>query len=264
MMSRFIYITIVLHMFSFSQEKSTIKKADNFIYEGNTEFDNSNNIKAEKNYRRALSTGVKKNTANYNIANVLQEQDYLDEAIINYFDVISASKSKTNKHKSYHNIGNAFMENKNYKAAVEAYKNALRNNPADDESRYNYALAKKMLDDEQNKNDKEPQDKDQKDKDQKDKDQKDKDQKDKDQQNKDDKKNKSDKEDGEDESKENNDKPNENPKDSETKTKASPTELSSQEIKNLLEAMNKEENKVQKKVKASKIKPASNKKRKDW
>jgi len=254
MMSRFIYITIVLHMFSFSQEKSTIKKADNFIYEGNTEFDNSNNIKAEKNYRRALSTGVKKNTANYNIANVLQEQDYLDEAIINYFDVISASKSKTNKHKSYHNIGNAFMENKNYKAAVEAYKNALRNNPADDESRYNYALAKKMLDDEQNKNDKEPQDKDQKDKDQKDKDQ----------QNKDDKKNKSDKEDGEDESKENNDRPNENPKDSETKTKASPTELSSQEIKNLLEAMNKEENKVQKKVKASKIKPASNKKRKDW
>ena len=253
-MSRFIYITIVLHMFSFSQEKSTIKKADNFIYEGNTEFDNSNNIKAEKNYRRALSTGVKKNTANYNIANVFQEQDYLDEAIINYFDVISASKSKTNKHKSYHNIGNAFMENKNYKAAVEAYKNALRNNPADDESRYNYALAKKMLEEEQNKNDEESQDKDQKDKDQKDKDQ----------QNKDDKKNKSDKEDGEDESKENNDRPNENPKDSETKTKASPTELSSQEIKNLLEAMNKEENKVQKKVKASKIKPASNKKRKDW
>jgi tetratricopeptide (TPR) repeat protein len=241
-------------MFSFSQEKSTIKKADNFIYEGNTEFDNSNNIKAEKNYRRALSTGLKKNTANYNIANVLQEQDYLDEAIINYFDVISASKSKTNKHKSYHNIGNAFMKNKNYKAAVEAYKNALRNNPADDESRYNYALAKKMLEDEQSKNDEEPQDKDQKDKDQKDKDQ----------QNKDDKKNKSDKEDGEDESKENNDRPNENPKDSETKTKASPTELSSQEIKNLLEAMNKEENKVQKKVKASKIKPASNKKRKDW
>ena len=228
-MSRFIYITIVLHMFSFSQEKSTIKKADNFIYEGNTEFDNS--------------------TANYNIANVLQEQDYLDEAIINYFDVISASKSKTNKHKSYHNIGNAFMKNKNYKAAVEAYKNALRNNPADDESRYNYALAKKMLEDEQNKNDEEPQDKDQKDKDQ---------------QNKDDKKNKSDKEDGEDESKENNDRPNENPKNPETETKASPTELSSQEIKNLLEAMNKEENKVQKKVKASKIKPASNKKRKDW
>ena len=253
-MNRFIYITIVLHMFSFSQEKSTIKKADNFIYEGNTEFDNSNNIKAEKNYRRALSTGLKKNTANYNIANVLQEQDYLDEAIINYFDVISASKSKTNKHKSYHNIGNAFMKNKNYKAAVEAYKNALRNNPADDESRYNYALAKKMLEDEQSKNDEEPQDKDQKDKDQKDKDQ----------QNKDDKKNKSDKEDGEDKSKENDDRPNENPKDSETKTKASPTELSSQEIKNLLEAMNKEENKVQKKVKASKIKPASNKKRKDW
>ena len=258
-MSRFIYIIIISHIVSFSQEKNTIKKADNYIYKGNTEFDNSNNINAEKNYRRALSTGVKKNTANYNIANVLQEQDYLDEAIINYFDVISASKSKTNKHKSYHNIGNAFMENKNYKAAVEAYKNALRNNPADDESRYNYALAKKMFEDEQNKNNEEPQDKDQKDKDQKDKNQKDKNQ-----QNNDDKKNKSDKEDGKDESKENNDRPKENPKDSETKSKASPTELSSQEIKNLLEAMNKEENKVQKRVKASKIKPASNKKRKDW
>jgi tetratricopeptide (TPR) repeat protein len=42
-------------------------------------------------------------------------------------------------------MGNALMELKQYDKAVEAYKNALRNNPSDEKTRYNYALAKEML-----------------------------------------------------------------------------------------------------------------------
>jgi predicted negative regulator of RcsB-dependent stress response len=49
---------------------------------------------------------------------------------------------KTSKHKAFHNLGNVFMKKKNYTEAVEAYKNALRR-PSDEETRYNYALAKK-------------------------------------------------------------------------------------------------------------------------
>ncbi|HAV54019.1 MAG TPA: hypothetical protein DCX41_03680, partial [Aequorivita sp.] len=41
--------------------------------------------------------------------------------------------------------GNTYMNEKKYTEAVEAYKNALRNNPNDDETRYNLALAKDML-----------------------------------------------------------------------------------------------------------------------
>ena len=41
------------------------------------------------------------------------------------------------------------MNEERYKEAVEAYKNALRNDPTDDETRYNLALAKKLLEDQQ-------------------------------------------------------------------------------------------------------------------
>ena len=64
------------------------------------------------------------------------------------------------------------MKEKNYTKAVETYKNALRNNPADEETRYNFALAKKMLKDNPPKDDKKDKKKDKKD-DKKDKDKKD-------------------------------------------------------------------------------------------
>ena len=44
------------------------------------------------------------------------------------------------------------MKKKDYAQAVEAYKNALRNNSADDETRYNYALAKKFLEGDKRQN----------------------------------------------------------------------------------------------------------------
>ena len=97
---------------------------------------------------------------------------------------MKTAKTATQKHKAFHNLGNVFMKEKNYTEAVEAYKNALRNNPSDDETRYNYALAKKMLKENPPKDDKDKKD-DKKDKD-KDKDKKDQDKKDQDK--KDDKK----------------------------------------------------------------------------
>lgn len=41
----------------------------------------------------------------------------------------------------YHNLGNSRMKQKNYKGAIEAYKEALRANPNDDKTRYNLSKA---------------------------------------------------------------------------------------------------------------------------
>ena len=51
------------------------------------------------------------------------------------------------------NMGVLFQAGKDYAKAVEAYKMSLRNNPADDETRYNLALAQKMLKDQQQNQD---------------------------------------------------------------------------------------------------------------
>jgi tetratricopeptide (TPR) repeat protein len=53
-----------------------------------------------------------------------------------YNKALSKSKSHPEKHNAYHNLGNSLMLEKNYDEAVEAYKNALRNNPDDEETRY--------------------------------------------------------------------------------------------------------------------------------
>ena len=55
------------------------------------------------------------------------------------------------------------MKQKNYAKAVETYKNALRNNPQDEETRYNYAVAKELLKKEQQQQDNQDQNQDNKD-----------------------------------------------------------------------------------------------------
>ncbi len=70
----------------------------------------------------------------------------------------NSKKSKSAKAKSYHNMGNSRMKGKNYQGAVESYKEALRNNPSDDETRYNLSEAIRRLKDEQKKNPKDNKD----------------------------------------------------------------------------------------------------------
>ena len=249
----------------------------NHIYDGNSEVEEGALIAAEKSYRKALSLAPEKSTALHNLGNTHFLAEQYEEASQRFFQTQKFASSKEEKHRAFHNMGNVFMKKKEYQKAVEAYKNALRNNPSDDETRYNYALAKELL-----KNEKPPEEQEQDDKkDQKDQknkeqdDEQDKDQKDQkgDQENKDEQDpNKEDeqgnnKEDGEpknegDQNKKEKDQQN---KPSENKKQA-PNEgqLSPQQVQSLLEAMNNQEKKVQDKVNAKKVKGVPVRGKKDW
>ena len=249
----------------------------NHIYDGNSEVEEGALIAAEKSYRKALSLAPEKSTALHNLGNTHFLAEQYDEASQRFFQTQKFASSKEEKHRAFHNMGNVFMKKKEYKKAVEAYKNALRNNPSDDETRYNYALAKELL-----KNEKPPEEQEQDDKkdqkDQKDKeqdDEQDKDQKDQkgDQENKDEQDpNKegdqgNNKEDGEpkdegDQNKKEKDQQNKPPENK----KQAPNEgqLSPQQVQSLLEAMNNQEKKVQDKVNAKKVKGVPVRGKKDW
>ena len=258
-MSRLLLTIMLSPLFVLGQESLLIQKADNYIFDGNQAFDISNNVEAEKNYRRATATGQKKDIAQYNMGTTLQQDNYIEEALLVYADAIEITKGRPNTHRNFHNIGNALMQLKDYKRAVEAYKNALRNNPNDDETRYNYALAKKMLEDEKNKDEENKDQQNDKDK----KGDKDKDQRDDNQE--DPKDQPGDKEEDEKNKKENDPKDQDGEKEKEQpQPQGNPTQLSPQQVKNLLEAMSNEEKKVQDKVNAQKVKPAGVKSKKDW
>ncbi len=234
-----------------------------------------NFVKGEANYRKAISVNEKATQGNYNLGNAYYRNDLKAESMDRFKKAAITATEKPDRHRAFHNLGNSLMDQKEYAGAVEAYKNALRNNPTDDETRYNLALAKELLeknppegggDDENEDENKDDQDKEDQ-QDQKDKeDKKDgEDGKDKDEQDKGDEEDK-DKE-GENEDK---GKPDEGKDDQEKQGEEPqqqqpiPGKLSPQEVKNLLESMNNEEKKVQDKINAKKQKGAKVKSEKDW
>ncbi|MEC5164575.1 tetratricopeptide (TPR) repeat protein [Flavobacterium sp. PL11] len=229
---------------------SFAQKKDRILPRANKEYADNKFAEAEADYRISISKFPNKATAPYNLGNSIYRQKQSSEAKYAYVTALKNSKSRAEKHRAFHNLGNVFMNEKDYTQAVEAYKNALRNDPTDEESRYNYALAKKMLKDNPPKDDKKKDDK--KDKDKKD-DKKDgeKDKKDKEKDNKDDKGDQ--------------DKQKKDPKeDDKGEPKPTPGGLSKERLENLLDAVNKEEKKVQDKVNAQKVKGKPVKTEKDW
>jgi Ca-activated chloride channel family protein len=83
--------------------------------------------------------------AEYNLGNTIYKNKKYGEAITNYKNAAKTAKNNLQKHKAFHNLGNAYMQDKNYKLAVASYKNALKANSKDEKTRYNLALAKKLL-----------------------------------------------------------------------------------------------------------------------
>ena len=139
-----------------------------YIRQGNKQFNAGDYPNAEVSYRKALEKNPRNAQALYNLGNALLAQQK-DSAAVEQFE--SAAKIETNpqrKYQSFHNLGVICQNHKMYGEAIEAYKNALRLNPNDDETRYNLVLCKhqkqkqdqnKQNQDQQNKDDKKKDDK---------------------------------------------------------------------------------------------------------
>ncbi len=253
--------------FSFSQDKEqeaqellTKKKANNFVYQGNELVNDDKYADAEMEYRKAISEQPNNVAGAYNLGNSYYKKGNYDEALFRQVEAAKNATDKADKHKAYHNMGNILMKNKQCKEAVEAYKNALRNDPTDEETRYNLVIAKECADQQKDNEDKNK-DKDKKDENKDDQDKKDQDKKDQD-------KGDQDKKEGDDQKDKGRPEDNKQDKDKGDEKKEQkqpqPGQLSPQQIKNLLEAMNNQEQKTQEKINAEKQKGVRVRTDKDW
>ena len=138
---------------------SAQKEERDYIRKGNRLFKDSVYVDAEVNYRKALEVNPNSTVSMYNLGNTLTQQQKFQEAMEQYVATAKIEKDKMKLAQIYHNMGVVFQAGKDYGQAVEAYKMSLRNNPTDDETRYNLALAQKMLkDQEQNQDQNQDQD----------------------------------------------------------------------------------------------------------
>jgi len=251
---------------------NTYAQSENYakFYNKGNKFSKNNFEQAEKNYRTAIDDSLQDLRATYNLSNKYYNEELYDEAISRQLEATKLANNKLEKHSAYHNLGNSLMKKNMCSEAVMAFKNALRNNPEDDETRYNLALAKKCEEEQQNKDD-ENKDEENKDEENNDdnKDDENKDDENKDDKNKDNENKNNENKNDENKDKENKDKENKNNenKDKENNKKQNDNQqskLSPQQINNLLKAMENAEKKVQAKVNDKKQKGMKVVSEKDW
>ncbi len=253
------------------ENKKELKEVQGFLSQGNEEIAEDNFVEAEVNYRKAIAINPSEEIGKYNLGNAYYNEAKNEEAMRRYAQAAVIAKSKPDKHKAFHNLGNTFMNAKKYQEAVEAYKDALRNNTTDEETRYNLALAKDMLeknppqggdgeDENEETKDKEDEQKDNNEN----KDDEGKDKESDEGENKEDESEGDEKDEQKEGDKPKDEKEGENEEKKEPKQQPVPGKLSPQQIKNLLDAMNNEEKKVQDKINAQRQKGTKVKSNKDW
>lgn len=112
----------------------------------------------KEEYSKALKyyqSAQKKAPENIDLSDEMAQSAYkareFEKAEKIYQQSANSKKSNAEKSKTYHNMGNSRMQKKDYSGAVDSYKEALRNNPSDEQTRYNLSEAIRRLKDEQKK-----------------------------------------------------------------------------------------------------------------
>lgn len=133
-------IQLIIVSFVFAQSSKKL------IHDGNQKYEQKKYGEAEVDYRKSLSTKENPFVGNYNLGNAYYQQGKLDEAKQQY-ETASGLKSVSPEQlaKTYHNLGNSLIKSKKYEEGAQAYKQALKLNPKDNDTRYNLAYAQAML-----------------------------------------------------------------------------------------------------------------------
>ena len=119
------------------------------LRKGNRQYHDSAFVDAEVSYRKALEAKPTSAMSRYNLGNALLFQNKPQEALKEYEATSKMEHDKAKLAQVYHNAGVIHQGAQHYQQAIEAYKESLRNNPNDHETRYNLALCQKLLKDQQ-------------------------------------------------------------------------------------------------------------------
>ena len=112
---------------------------------GNRQFKKEHWQNAEIEYRKAQVKDTSSFAANYNLAGALYREGNYDEAGKSLERLKDVAPMSANSADYYYNLGNIAVQKKDWKSAVDAYKQSLLRNPGDLDAKENYAYAKQML-----------------------------------------------------------------------------------------------------------------------
>ncbi|MEI7897046.1 MAG: tetratricopeptide repeat protein [bacterium] len=227
---RYVIIIIIL---LFAGAGLFAQKENGLLRQGNRKFDKGDYKEAEKDYRKALEINKESVKGQFNLGTAVYKNSNYEEAARIYNNLAEKNVDGEVKSKVFHNLGNSYLQSKEYEKSILAYKNALMNDPKSVDTRYNLEYARMML--------KKQQQQQQQNKDNKDK--------------KDDKKDQKDKKDQNQDQKQKND---------QQKQPQDQKKISKEDAERMLEAMKNDEKKTMQKVKKEKAKVQVIGIEKDW
>ncbi len=258
---RQVVISILLIIIGFGAQSQNERK---FVRQGNkifmeaakdtTKIDSVKFSQAETEYRKALEKKPDNQEWNFNLTDALYKQQKFEDATEGFDQIASKMEEPENKARALHNKGNSQLFNNKLDESIETYKEALRLNPKDLDTKYNLSYAQKLKQqqEEQQKKDKDKNKDQDKDKDKKDQDKDNKDQnKDQDQEKKD---------------QQNKDQQDKNKQDQQKDQQQQPQpKISKENAEQLLQALQNDEKKIQEKVKKAQVAKAKKVNvEKDW
>ncbi|HPG12964.1 MAG TPA: tetratricopeptide repeat protein [Chitinophagaceae bacterium] len=133
----YMFILLLVAEYGFSQKNTSA------IVKGNEFYRKAEYDKAVVEYEKVPANNAVFSMAQYNLANSLYKQGRNDEAIKVLSGLNETSLDKSLKGKIYYNKGAILSRQKKLEESIEAYKNALRQDPDDKEAREN--LQKSLL-----------------------------------------------------------------------------------------------------------------------
>ena len=229
--------TVLMFIFPYNSIGQNKKK---LIKEGNKLYNDSSYNMAEMKYRKSLEKDQNYFNAAFNLADAVYKQERYEEASTFFESLKDNARNDLDLAHINHNLGNSLLKEGKLNEAIDAYKNSLRLNSNDDDTRYNLAYAQKMKqqqEQQQNKNQDKEQDKEQNKNQDKEQDRE------------------QDKEERQNQQEQNNDK-DKNPQEKD--------EMSKEDAEKMLEALLQKEKELQEKLKKKKVKGQKIKILKDW
>lgn len=146
-------LVIVILLFSVAllsnaqNERRFVRQGNRFYLEGlkdTTRLDTTSFSRAETEYRRALEKRPNDQNWNFNLSNSQYKQMRFEESTAAFKQLADQANTPEEKARALHNLGNSLLFQQKIDESIDAYKEALRNNPSDLDTKYNLAYAQMM------------------------------------------------------------------------------------------------------------------------
>ncbi|HRS53586.1 MAG TPA: tetratricopeptide repeat protein [Bacteroidales bacterium] len=155
---KFICYTYIIILYLIINNNLYAQYPETLIRKGNNEYNKGKFQEAEKLYRKANTKDTSNIKALFNLGDALYKQKQYEQAANIFNNLTRQELDKNMMANVYHNIGNSLLSSAIYndtldfqtkqnkiKQSIEAYKKALKLKPDDNETRYNYIYASKLI-----------------------------------------------------------------------------------------------------------------------